>query len=149
MPDAVQLALNERERGRVVRIAREWVNTPYHTEARLKHIGCDCATLLVEVYAEAKVVPRFDIEHYPPDWHLHKSEELYLNQVLKYAREIYEPKPGDICLWQMGRTFSHGAIIIEWPTIIHSVMGRGVLYGDASNDADLIDRKRRFFSPWD
>jgi len=136
------------ERERVIQIARTWLNTPYHPEARVKGAGCDCATLLAEVYKEAGVIPHFEIEHYPQDWHLHRSEELYLNQVLRFAHEVTAPLPGDICLWQIGRTFSHGAIVIAWPSIINAVMGRGVLYGDASNDGDLIGRKHRFFSPW-
>lgn len=135
-------------RRRVVEIARTWLNTPYHPEARVKGSGCDCATLLAEVYAESGVVPRFDIEHYSHDWHLHRSEELYLSDVERFAGRVETPEPGDIAIWKMGRTFSHGAIVLAWPSIIHAVMGRGVLYGDASNDADLIGRELRFYSPW-
>jgi cell wall-associated NlpC family hydrolase len=141
-------AEREKSRRRVCDIARTWLNTPYHPEARVKGAGCDCATLLVEVYEEAGLLPHLELEHYPQDWHMHRSEELYLKQVLQYAHEVESPAPGDVCLWKIGRTFSHGAIVLAWPSIIHAVVGRGVLYGDASNDADLIGRELRFYSPW-
>lgn len=144
----MRIASDISQREEVVRIAHTWLNTPYHPEARVKGHGCDCATLLAEVYAEAGVIPSFAIEHYPPDWHHHRSEELYLNQVLKFAKEVETPLPGDIALWRFGRTYSHGAIVLQWPIVIHAVMDRGVLFGNASTDGDL-DRPRRFFSPWD
>lgn len=137
-------------RNRVVRIALEWLNTPYHPHAKLKHVGCDCATLLTEVYAEAGVVPPIELEHYSPEFMLHRSEEIYLQTVAKYGREIPIERlgVGDVVVWKFGRCFSHGAIVLEWPRIIHAVMGRGVLLGDASNDADLLGRPVKFFSPW-
>jgi cell wall-associated NlpC family hydrolase len=147
--DYALLAIRQRERDRVVRIAHEWLNTPYHTAARLKKVGCDCATLLTQVYFEAGLVGHVDLEHYPPDWFMHRSEERYLQEVKRHALEISgPPAAGDIAVWKVGRCYAHGAIVIEWPRIIHSVMGRGVLLGDASIDADLIEKPVKFFSPW-
>src|SRR6266404_2930519 len=101
----------QKMRNRVVRIALEWLNTPYHPHAKLKHVGCDCATLLTEVYAEAGVVKPIELEHYSPEFMLHRSEEIYLQTVLKYGREIEKPGLGDVAVWKFGRCFSHGAIV--------------------------------------
>lgn len=109
------------QRQRVIAAARSWLGTPYHTEGRVKGVGVDCATLLAEVAEGAGLTTRVHLEHYPHDWHLHRDDERYLGIVLQFCREIKgPPQPGDIALWKFGRSFSHGAIVIEWPRIIHA-----------------------------
>lgn len=148
------------QRQRVVRVARSWLGTPYHTGARVKRAGIDCLTLLAEVFTEAGITPRIDIPHYNPDWHLHQGEERYLNGLLGYCREIDgPPQPGDIALWKFGRCFSHGAIIVEWPFVIHAYVGRTVTLENADAAAWLTHigenvaergrpRPKKFFSVW-
>ena len=119
--------MEHQERQRVVKVARSWLSTPYHSGARGKGQGIDCLTLLAEVFTEAGLVPRIPIPYYPHDWHLHKSVERYLDGLLKYTREIEgPPKPGDIALWKFGRCFSHGAVVIAWPQVIHAYVGSSV-----------------------
>jgi cell wall-associated NlpC family hydrolase len=119
-------------RAHVVAVARSWLGTPYHTGGRIKGAGVDCLTLLAEVYAEAGVTPHVDIPYYPHDWHLHRSEERYLEGLLRHACEVGGPPlPGDIALWKFGRCFSHGAIVVAWPVIIHAYVGRACTLEDA------------------
>ena len=121
------------ERAAVVAEARAWLRTPYHHMGRVKGAGVDCATLLAEVYARAGIVPPVAIPFYPPDWHLHRDAERYLGFVLEHAREIAAaPLPADIALWRFGRCFSHGAIVIGWPIVIHAYAGKGCILEDAS-----------------
>ena len=122
------------ERAAVVAEARAWLRTPYHHMGRVKGAGVDCATLLAEVYARAGAVPTGrDSEFYPPDWHLHRDAERYLGFVIEHAREIAgDPLPADIALWRFGRCFSHGAIVIDWPVVIHAYAGKGCILEDAS-----------------
>lgn len=159
------------ERASVVAEARSWLRTPYHHMGRVKGAGVDCATLLAEVYARAGVIPALDVPFYPPDWHLHRDAERYLGFVLVHAIEIFprmdrvsrdtsrapscEAKPGDVALWRFGRCFSHGAIVIDWPLVIHAYSGRGCVLEDAEKAAWLAyvgekkgDRRRpvRFFT---
>jgi cell wall-associated NlpC family hydrolase len=123
----------EAERAAVVEEAREWLRTPYHHMGRVKGAGVDCATLLAEVFARAGAVPRFGIPFYPPDWHLHRDAERYLGFVLEHAREIEsDPLPADMALWRFGRCFSHGAIVVDWPLVIHAYAGKGCLLEDVS-----------------
>ena len=43
--------------------------------------------MLAEVYHSAGVIPPLDIPLYPPDWHLHRHAERYLEGLMQYARE--------------------------------------------------------------
>lgn len=123
--------LEAHQRAAIVAEARSWLGTPYHHEARVKGRdgGVDCAQLLIGVYAAVGLIPPLDIPHYPPDWHLHRDAERYLGIVLQHAREIQPafgegPLPGDVVVWRFGRCFSHGAIVIDWPVVIHAHLGR-------------------------
>jgi cell wall-associated NlpC family hydrolase len=150
----------------VCRIARSWLGTPYHHMGRIKGVGVDCAMFPLEVYREAGLIDDIAIPFYPPDWHLHRSEEIYLAVVNRYTREIIGnrlrgtgksaptvpcklssvPSRGDFALYQFGRTWSHGAIVLDWPLIIHAVVQHGVILSDGEKDGMLIGRSRRFFS---
>jgi cell wall-associated NlpC family hydrolase len=149
MTRTVGLELEIAERAACVRIAHEWIGTPYHHMARVKGSGCDCLTLIACVYEEAGVVHGVELPHYSSQWHLHHSEELYMNRVLERAREVEKPEAGDMMLVRFGRAFSHGTIVTEWPNVIHATMGRGVLQTNADNDGDMIGRERKFFSLWE
>lgn len=134
-------------RAEVLAEAASWLATPYHHQGRIKGAGVDCATLLIEVYRAAGLVPRIDPRPYPPDWHLHRSAERYLGWVQRYAREIPAPGPGDVALFRFGRCFSHGAIVAEWPRLIHAYIGQGCIWADGTR-APLAGRPVRFFSLW-
>ncbi len=129
----------------VVEEARKWLRTPYHHQARIMGDGVDCAMLLCEVYEKVGLVPFIDPTPYPPDWHFHRDEERYLDWVKQYGTEVSEPKPGDVALFQFGRCLSHGAIVVEWPTIIHSYFREGCTIADATQ-GQLQGRVRKFYT---
>jgi cell wall-associated NlpC family hydrolase len=152
--------MSEAERQRVVDVARGWLGTPYHTGARVKGQGADCITFVAGTFADAEVTPHIDIPPYSSQWHLHHSVEKYLNGLLQYTHEIEgPPKPGDIALWKFGRCFSHGAIVIRWPQVMHAYVGSSVRYEDAETARWLRfigegkergkPRPVKFFSIWD
>lgn len=138
----------------IVDLAKDWLGTPYHPNARVKGKGggVDCALLLAEVYEQAGLIPHIEPGYYPQDWHLHNADEQYLGWVLKYADEVLEPAPGDIALYQFGqktqnpvnsrhtRIISHAAIVIDWPVVIHAVRGEGVVYGEGERGNFGSDR---------
>lgn len=125
-------------RERVVKEALEWQGTPYHSHGRVKKVGCDCLTFVVQVYENAGVIEHYKVPYYSPEFHLHRNEEIYLNGMLALCNELdygtrkfsevrNEPLlSGDIVLFRFGRVFSHGAIITKWPKVIHSFIRRGV-----------------------
>jgi cell wall-associated NlpC family hydrolase len=136
-------------RADVVAEAREWIGTPYRHMARVKGPkgGCDCLTLLAEVYERAGIVAHVEIPFYPMDWHLHRAAELYLDGLAAHADEVEAPEPGDAVLFRFGRCFAHGGIVTAWPWLIHSWNGMGVVPVDA-NQTMLAGRPTRFFDPF-
>ena len=140
------------QRDLVCAIARLWLGTPYHHMGRIKGAGVDCAMFPLEVYREAGMIGEIEVPYYPHDWMLHRSEEVYLGIVQRHAREIlpavgsWKPEAGDLVLYHFGRCWSHGAIVLEWPLIIHAVVQHGVILSNGENEGILVGRKRRFFS---
>jgi cell wall-associated NlpC family hydrolase len=139
--------LTAEQRAIIVRAAKEWLGTPYHHHSRVKKAGADCAMFPLAVYQECGILP---LDYQPPEysvqWHLHKSEELYLKEIDQFVTEISaSPQPADFVVFQFGRTYSHGAIVVEWPLIIHSYIPHGVLLSDALRDGELMGRKHKFF----
>ena len=137
----------------VIEQALGWLRTPYHHMARVKGVGIDCLTLLAEVYERAGVIPHVEVPFYPPDWNLHRDAERYLDGVMQYAREIptvdnaNRPQPGDIAVFKFGRCFAHGAIVVQWPRLIHAWHNAGVVYADATQ-GQLAERPVRIFDPF-
>lgn len=142
---------NQEAREAVIKEALSWMNPPtkYHHMGRVKGAGVDCGMFLAEVYERAGVISHIEPAPYPHDWHLHRSEERYLNIVEQYAHKIEtEPQPGDIVLFKFGRCISHGGIIIQWPEIIHSYLRVGVTCDNSINNSTLRERIAGFWSPW-
>ena len=136
------------DRAAVIAEARRWIGTPFHHAARVKGAGVDCLMLLAEVYERAGVTRHIEPPFYVPDWHLHRDAEHYMDGLLRHARPIEGPPlPGDVALFRFGRTFSHGAVVVEWPRLIHAYWSIGVVWGDASLHP-LAGRPVRFFTPF-
>lgn len=157
------------ERVAVVAEALTWRGTPYHHMGdgeqlpgrQLKGVAIDCAQILIEVYAAAGVIDWFSTGRYPRDWMTHRDEERYLGFIERFGAEFdwrSDPvRPGDIVVFQLGRTFSHGGIVtMPAPlTIAHAY----ALYGfvdvgevagtplEKLNDGN--PRPMRAFSLWD
>lgn len=112
--------------------------------------------LLVRVFVDSGLVPPFDPRPYPPDWHLHRSEERYLGFVFDRCREraADEPaEPGDVAVFRYGRCWAHGGIVtVGRPlTIVHAFLPAGcVLEEPVEQNSTLADprRARRIFSPF-
>lgn len=122
--------------------AISWLGTPYHHAGAIKKVGVDCARLVIEIFANAGVLKRFEPDAYPPDWHLHRSEEKYLLHVEQRAEEVLELDVGDLVVMKFGRTFSHGAVYIGAGEIVHAYVNRLV---EAARLADFADRDQKFF----
>lgn len=137
-------------RAAVVKEAESWIGTPFHHAGRIKgrQGGTDCLMLLAEIYERAGVIAHALPPFYVPDWHLHQGAERYMEGLLDYAKPVAgPPEPGDIALFRFGRTFSHGAVVTQWPRLVHAYWDQGVVWGDATL-YPLRDRPVRFFSPF-
>lgn len=136
---------------RVVAEARSWLKTPFRHKARIKgsNGGVDCAHLLCEVYERAACTPHIEPEDYVIQTMLHGSEERFLPVMEAHGREIdpSDAREGDAVIFRCGRSYSHGAILIEpWPgLLIHACNGFGVQLAHGTKDGFLSGRRERKF----
>jgi len=130
----------------IVTEATTWLGTPYHHHARVKGAGVDCAQLLYAVFVDALgLAPSFEIDAYPADWMMHRSEERFLSYIVEHAREVKKPQAGDIALFKWGRCFAHGAIVVNWPTVIHADINAGRVSMDDADQGRFAGREVKFF----
>jgi cell wall-associated NlpC family hydrolase len=126
--------------------ALTWLGTPYHHHGRVKGVGVDCGQILIAVYSAVGKTQARTIE-YAHDWHLHHGEEQFLAFLDSFgAHEITTaPQPGDIAVYKFGRCFSHGAIVIDARTVVHSYIGLGVVVNN-TDDYPLDSREVRYWA---
>lgn len=136
------------DRQKVVDEARSWLLTPYHSKASVKGAGVDCVWILIRVYQTIGVVPAdFDPGDYDPEWFLHRDEEIYLQGVEKYAKQVEVPQIGDVSMYRVGRTKSHGVIIVETQPELY-----GIHASRPARNVELIELRAvegEFHSYWD
>lgn len=136
--------MNEKRQA-IVREAMEWIGTPFHHQAQLKGVGVDCANLLIGVYSRVGLVDAFRPDPYPQDWHLHNDEPRFINNLLQYADQVDAPLPGDIAMFKYGRHAAHGAIVSEWPRVIHAWRDVGEVIETEADRGPLAERLSGFY----
>lgn len=144
----------------VVREARRWTGTPYHHHAAVLGAGVDCAQIILEAFVGAGIVERFTVDQYNHDWHLHRSEERYLEVVESYCHRVddselpleerpdFTAQPGDVLVFRVGRTYSHGAIVTKWPRIIHSYFPSRMVEEVDLQGTPMAFKPMRVYSYW-
>lgn len=147
-----------RQRLAIIREAVTWLKTPYVAGQGVKGAGCDCGRFPLKVFQEVGLVSKeFDPGHYSQQHHIHQDEERYLNWVAQFAHEVagppdYIPMPGDIVMFKFGRLYAHGAIVINWPEVIHVMIGSVVRIDDIHKNRvgkhALDNLPKRYFSYW-
>lgn len=147
-----ELATITGTRDDVVAEALTWEGTKYHHHARIKGVGVDCAQILVGVYAACGLVPELDLGNYRRDWHKHRAEELYRDQLLQYMRMLPEgeaPLRGDIALFRFDLTLSHAGILLDDAAdyVLHAYILQGVVRTRICEEP-LAGREVVYFSPW-
>jgi NlpC/P60 family putative phage cell wall peptidase len=118
-------------RNRIIGIAKSWVGTPYHHQASLKGVGCDCFGLIRGIWRE--LYDDTDPETPPPytwDWAETKSEESMLIAARKHLIEIDSKDAigGDIFIfrYKQGYNAKHSVILTSRTTMIHAINGSSV-----------------------
>jgi cell wall-associated NlpC family hydrolase len=113
-------------RAAVIAEALRWRGARYVQQADARYAAVDCSMLLVRAWVDAGIFEPFDPRPYPPNWHLHRSEERYLEWMRALAREVEAPRPGDVVIWQFGRCFSHGGIVVnDRNHVVHALAQHG------------------------
>jgi NlpC/P60 family putative phage cell wall peptidase len=133
----------------IVAETRSWIGTPYHHQAALKGVGCDCIGLLRGVY-EAFVAPLKVEINYSPHWHFHRAEEVLYAHACQYADEIplESAHIGDVLLFGFGTgPAAHAGIITTADTIIHAYAEIGKVAETRLSEKWLARRRFAFRFP--
>jgi cell wall-associated NlpC family hydrolase len=164
--------LTEKElRDAIVREAKTWTGTKYRDHAGIKgqrkgEGGVDCAYFPTLVYQAVGLIDEdFQPPRYSPQqwlnspsqvdkFHLRVRDTTMLDLVVKILkRELVPPElpqAGDLMLCKMIESWTHAAIVVEWPVmVLHPVKGRGVIGSHALNEGFWKDTPKRFFTFFD
>jgi len=109
---------------KIITEARTWIGTPYHHQASLKGVGCDCLGLIRGVwralYDEEPEAP----PPYTPDWAEACGGETLLDAATRHLQSIETAGAGagDIVLfrWRGHLPAKHCAILTGPETMIHA-----------------------------
>lgn len=100
----------------IIRVAREWVGTPWHHQARKKGVGTDCVGLVVGVLAELGA-PVADFT-----WYGRAPEgDALLREVRARFHELPAPEPGCLLVFFIRKrtVAQHVGLLTDVGTIIH------------------------------
>ncbi|HOW47370.1 MAG TPA: NlpC/P60 family protein [Rubrivivax sp.] len=146
---ALETTSVEQRRAAVAAEALSWLRTPYHHGQGVKGVGVDCAMLLVRTYAACGLVPpELDPRPYAFDWHLHRSDEVFLGWLQRHGRELPAEGPGaagDVQVWRYGRCYSHGAVLLGDGRMVHALRALGQVTLGRLDEADLAGRPAKRF----
>jgi len=118
----------------IVAAARSWIGTPYHHQASLKGVGCDCLGLIRGVWREVTGIEAESPPPYSPDWAEARGEETMLEAARRHLVEMTGDwrqfiGPGDVLLFRLrrGALVKHAAIHTGGARMIHAYTGRAVV----------------------
>jgi NlpC/P60 family putative phage cell wall peptidase len=115
----------------VVTAARRWLGTPYHEQASVRGIGCDCLGLARGVWREVVGPEPFPMPPYSRDWGETGPCEVLADGAQACSIEI-EPSqagPGALLIFRMvpRAIAKHVGILTESDRFIHAYERIGVI----------------------
>ena len=116
---------------RVIAAARSWLGTPYHDQASLRRVGCDCLGLARGVWREVVGPEPFPIPPYSRDWGETGLREVLAEGVRRMMIEV-DPaaaEAGALVLFRMKprAIAKHVGIISDPGSFIHAYERLGVI----------------------
>ena len=115
----------------VIAAARACLGTPYHDQASLRGVGCDCLGLARGVWREVVGDEPFIIPPYSRDWGETGSHEVLAEGARGAMIEIGpdDAVPGALLIFRMERRAiaKHVGILTEAGTFIHAYERLGVI----------------------
>ena len=115
----------------VIATARLWLGTPYHDQASLRGVGCDCLGLARGVWREVVGDEPFPIPPYSRDWGETGPIEVLAEGARRMMIEVplADAPPGALILFRMRpRTIAkHVGILTSPDTFLHAYERLGVI----------------------
>ncbi len=122
----------------IVALARRWIGTPYHHQASVCGVGCDCLGLVRGVYRDATGRDPESPPAYSRDWAEARGLETMLDAAARHLTlvPIGHARPGHVLIFRLraDTVAKHAAILATDTTMIHAIEG-----------ADACEVS---FSPW-
>ena len=123
--------MNAADPALVIAAARSWLGTPYHDQASLKGVGCDCLGLARGVWREVVGPEPFLIEPYSRGWGETGQIEVLAEGARRMMREIApgDAGPGALVLFRMvpRAIAKHVGVMTGPDSFIHSYERLGVI----------------------
>ncbi len=119
------------KRADITAAARSWIGTPYHHQASVKGVGCDCLGLLRGVWREVMGAEPEKAPPYSPSWDEVNPQEHMLRVSHKYLRprELTCRVEGTVLVFRMrdGAVAKHCGIVVPGNRMVHAQEGHGTV----------------------
>jgi NlpC/P60 family putative phage cell wall peptidase len=115
----------------VVAAARDWLGTPYHDQASVKGVGCDCLGLVRGVWREVVGDEPLPLPRYSRDWGETGTREplAEASRTVMLEVPVTEMTPGALILFRMrtGAVAKHCGILTAPERFVHAYERTGVI----------------------
>lgn len=100
----------------IVTCARGWLGTPYHHQASVKAVGCDCLGLIRGLWRELYGPEPEAMPPYTRDWGNATGSETLIAAACRHLTklgDVGEARPGDVLVFRMrdGGVAKHAGIL--------------------------------------
>jgi len=116
---------------RIIKSACHWIGTPYHDQASLKGVGCDCLGLIRGVWREVVGDEPMPVPPYSRDWGETGPVEVLAEAARAAMVELpsENARTGDVVLFRMraGAIAKHCGILSPHTHFIHAYERTGVI----------------------
>lgn len=117
-------------RAAIIGEARTWIGTPYHHQASVRGVGCDCVGLVRGVWRAVIGPEPEELPAYSRDWGDADGKENIIAMGLRHLIQVPndQGQPGDVIAlrWKDGRVAKHVMILSYDDKAIHAYNGSPV-----------------------
>jgi NlpC/P60 family putative phage cell wall peptidase len=111
----------------IVTLARTWIGTPYHHQAAVRQVGCDCLGLVRGVYRQYTGLDPETPPAYSRDWAEATGIETMIAAASRHLAPVAlaDAAPGHVLIFRLrdGMVAKHASILATATTMIHAIDG--------------------------